>query len=154
MFLEQLTSRRLSAPQGESVENLILITPQSVTLADIADACAVVAEVERLSDGSLYVGLGEGHRAMWVDPDGADIAEFEAQELDLPRRLFGRFRFYSIRYQAVSDANRLLRSILPSIPAVVDTNFEVILPGQEFLARLNEDPDWDWSSESLEGPPY
>ncbi|MGW7668227.1 hypothetical protein ACWGJX_13995 [Streptomyces sp. NPDC054775] len=39
---------------------------------------------------------------------------------------------------------RIARVIAERFPCVVDTDWSFFGSGEEFLARLGADPDWDW----------
>ena len=52
-------------------------------------------------------------------------------------------------YHSVQKVNAVIALIADDPEMTVDADFDVVLPGNEFVARVKANPDWDWRMEWL-----
>ncbi|WP_405767084.1 hypothetical protein OG539_19405 [Actinacidiphila glaucinigra] len=123
------------------MDNLIICIPTGVQPADLVEPLSAIGEVG-LHPDAVTVGKGVNGFSLWLDKDH----EFEQEELARIAELLGPYTglFLPYRHRDMDVAKRIARAIAERFPCVVDTDWSFFGSGEEFLARLDADPDWDW----------
>ncbi|MFF3468203.1 hypothetical protein [Streptomyces sp. NPDC002619] len=97
-----------------------------------------------LHPDALTVGKGVGGVSLLLDEDRELGREFTQEELARIAELLGPYTGLILPYRDMDLAKRIARAIAERFPCVVDTDWSFFGSGEEFLARLDADPDWDW----------
>jgi hypothetical protein len=134
------------------MEEIFIITTKAVGLPEIAD---VLRRTWELDDelGVPYVKVDPHSRAYVAEPEVDELFKEDLflEHPELPEILakqFGdHYRIFSLRYRDPALAQEMARAIASSELAVSPMLLNAdgtYLPAKVFLARLAEDPPWDW----------
>jgi hypothetical protein len=134
------------------MEEIFIITTKGVGLPDIAD---VLRRTWRLDDelGVPYVKVDSHSRAYVAEPELDELFKEDLflEHPEMPEILakqFGRdYKIFSLRYRDPALAREMAHAIasseLADSPMLLNAD-GTYLPAKRFLARLAEDPPWDW----------
>ncbi|MDX3094556.1 hypothetical protein PV417_08280 [Streptomyces sp. ME19-03-3] len=127
------------------MNNLIICIPATLQPADLVEPLSTIGEVG-LHPDAVTVGKGVGGVSLWLDEDRELDHEFTQEELARIAELLGPYTglILPYRYRDMDLAKRIARAIAERFPCVVDTDWSFFGSGEEFRARLDADPDWDW----------
>jgi hypothetical protein len=134
------------------MEEIFIITTKAVGLADIAD---VLRRTWKVDDelGVPYIKV-DSHSTAYVAEQEVDELLTEDLFLEHPEmpeilgKQFGReYKIFSLRYRDPALAREMARAIasaeLANSPMLLNAD-GTYLPAKGFLARLSENPPWDW----------
>lgn len=136
------------------MNDVLIIVPTTVTLADVADVLARSWSLDEEIDQPSVV-LDPYERAYVTELDVTPQLEEEIfledpVTPDLIKTQFGDYRLLALRYTSPRLARAMAQAIasseLADQPMLLDAD-GTFLSARDFLARLAEKPDWDWFSD-------
>lgn len=101
---------------------------------------------------TFFDSLKRGGCRFGVNVSGDVLDEFDEDELAEIAARLGEFRAVLVEYHDAACIRQLLRDVLPGIRGVLDTNHGEFRDYRTALERLDQDPSWDWRSDSDEIP--
>jgi hypothetical protein len=124
------------------MESVIIIADRDwefeATLRTLPPAYAVTA----LADRQVLIERG-GCRA-YLGPDPRVAGELEPDEEARIRLRIAEPVFYTLDFSDISLCKELLMAIADRHELLIDNDHGVLLPGSEFVRRLQAQKQWDW----------
>jgi hypothetical protein len=128
---------------------VIFCVPASVTFEDVIEALGTVGTIKRypedwLRDNSFVVEDGQAYAIVSIDDERELDEEYEPHELQFVSDHVGAYVGFDAEYSDTGLATRLVRAVAERWPCVVDNDVGPMVDSDEFLARLQREPGWQW----------
>jgi hypothetical protein len=126
------------------MRDVVVALPDGVGLRELAETLAQSPfEVIGPSEGRLSIGQG-GEFVEFVHEQSLSGHYEDPEELALLARLGNEPNWFLVSFKSTALLGKVLACTVNRSDALVDNDFGDIEPGNAFVQRFREQPDWDW----------
>ena len=126
------------------MRDIILVVPKSISLDAIeASLPPGVQSIISEADGRLVV-LSKDDEAVEFVRDNSLEQYYELGELEAIAAIGHDLQYYMVHFKDIELLKSVLGSVANRADFIIDNDFGLIIRGDEFVARCNSHPGWDW----------
>jgi hypothetical protein len=115
------------------VDTIVITSKKPFSLDAVRERLSPFWQVENTADGNI-VAFGPSSRAYFITELSEAGSHYELL----------------LNYSDVQFTKELLVLIADDAEVLIDNDFGLVLPGNEYVARIRSDKNWDWRREFLQ----
>jgi hypothetical protein len=119
------------------METILITSKKRINVNEINARLAVYWRVEGAAGNRLVIQEKESRVYVHLDLLGTDAVASACGDDKKTDRLY-------VDYSDVGLVKRVIVAIGDQAALTIDNDFGTVLPGNEFVARIKSDPNWNW----------
>lgn len=93
------------------------------------------------------IAIEDGERHAYLVREDSGVSGIEQEQIDAIQAVIPNPFFVSLEYNSLSLCRELLVNLADDPNLLIDNDNGTVISGSQFVARLRQNPTWDWSDE-------